>query len=345
MVAFCSVENLRQYLNTVDLGELLVGLSTSLEETFKRWEEFQLIPRVASHSTYGVIELMPTQDNQRYAFKYVNGHPINTKVGRQTVVAFGVIADVETGYPIFMSEMTVLTALRTAATAALATKWLSKPQHLDRPLALIGAGAQAEFQAIAHKALFGITDFRVHDTDPDAVKKLQRNLSALGLNVSGLDSSAEAVRDAGVITTCTADKRNAVVLHDDDLVASHHINALGGDCPGKTELDAALVNRSDVYVEFEAQTRIEGEIQQLPTDSDVTELWRVISGEMQSPSGSEITLFDSVGFAIEDFVVLNFMYERLAQTSFVSDIDLLAEPADPKDLFGFVYGSSGGARG
>lgn len=342
MVAFCSVDNLCKYLRTVDLGDLLVDLSSALEQTFTRWSEFQLIPRIASHSTYGVIELMPTQNNQRYAFKYVNGHPINTKVGKQTVVAFGVIADVETGYPVFISEMTVLTALRTAATAALATKWLADPELLSKPIALIGAGAQAEFQAVAHSALFGATDFNVHDTDPDAVKKLQRNLAGLDLNVNAFDSSSGAVSEAGVITTCTADKRNAIVLHNDDIVLSHHINALGGDCPGKTELDPTLAGRCDIYVELEAQTRIEGEIQQLDEATEVTELWRLISGEHQRSDDAELTLFDSVGFAIEDFVVLNFMYERLAKTSFISDIDLLAEPSDPKDLFGFVYG--GGSR-
>ena len=338
MVAFCSVDSLRRYLHAVDLGQLLVELTDEMEATFRRWNEFQLIPRVASHSTYGVIELMPTQDYERYAFKYVNGHPINTKVGRQTVVAFGMVADVETGYPIFMSEMTVLTALRTAATAGLATRLLASPEQLQRPNALIGAGAQAEFQAIAQHALFGATKFNVHDTDPDAVKKLQRNLTGMGLEVEAFESSSAAVAGSGVITTCTADKRNAIVLHDDDVATTHHINALGGDCPGKTELDPVLVNRSDIYVELEPQTRIEGEIQQLP-DANVTELWTLIGGDA-APNKGDVTLFDSVGFAIEDFVVLNFMFERLAQTSFLSEIDLLAEPADPKDLYGFMFGGA-----
>ena len=71
---------------------------------------FDKIPRIASHTPFGVIELMPTSDLETYAFKYVNGHPSNPAGGHQTVTAFGVLADVANGYPTFWSEMTVLTA-------------------------------------------------------------------------------------------------------------------------------------------------------------------------------------------------------------------------------------------
>ena len=70
------------------------------------------------NSAVGVIELMPTSDGARYGFKYVNGHPQNTSRGLLTVTAFGVLADVETGYPLLLSELTITTALRTAAMSA-----------------------------------------------------------------------------------------------------------------------------------------------------------------------------------------------------------------------------------
>jgi ornithine cyclodeaminase len=339
MVAFCSVANLKKYLATQDIGELLLELTDRLESDFKRWESFELQPRVASHSPYGVIELMPTSDGDRYAFKYVNGHPINTKLGRQTVTAFGVVSEVDSGYPIFLSEMTILTALRTAAASTLATKHLASPESLELPAAMIGAGAQAEFQAVAAKAAFGTNRFQVHDTDPEASEKLKTNLAPLGVEIDIFTSAEAAVAGAGVVTTCTADKRNAIVLHNECVEPGMHINGVGGDCPGKTELEGELVDRCNTFVEYTPQTRIEGEIQQMNSDYPVTELWEVITGAKPGrQAADEITLFDSVGFAIEDFTVLGFMLERLQGTEYLEDIDLVAEPHDPKNLWGFVHG-------
>ena len=117
-------------------------------------------PRISAD---GVIELMPTSDGAIYGFKYVNGHPKNTREGRQTVTAFGVLADVGTGYPVLLTEMTILTALRTAATSALAAKYLAPAGA--RSMAIIGNGAQSEFQALAFKALLGVDRLRLYDID------------------------------------------------------------------------------------------------------------------------------------------------------------------------------------
>ena len=116
-----------------------------------------------------------------------------------------------------------------------------------------------------------------------------------------------------------------------------HINAIGGDCPGKTELAPGILNRSDVFVEYPPQTRVEGEIQQMPEDFAVTELWEVISGHKPGRTGDrQITLFDSVGFAIEDFSALRYIRDRIKGTDYFIDLDMLADPDDPRDLFGMV---------
>ena len=109
---------------------------------------------------------MPTSDGEVYGFKYVNGHPKNTKEGLQTVTAFGVLARVDTGYPVLLSEMTVLTALRTAATSAMVASHLA-PKGA-RTMAMIGNGAQSEFQALAMKAICGIDAVRLYDIDSTA---------------------------------------------------------------------------------------------------------------------------------------------------------------------------------
>ena len=119
--------------------------------------------------------------------------------------------------------------------------------------------------------------------------------------------------------------------------AGVHINAIGGDCPGKTELAAEILHRSDIFVEFPPQTRIEGEIQQLLQDHPVTELWQVITGQAKGrTSDKQITLFDSVGFAIEDFSALRYVREHINGTDFFQNLDMLADPDDPRDLFGML---------
>ena len=145
---------------------------------------------------------------------------------------------------------------------------------------------------------------------------------------------AEAVRGADIVTTVTADKRRAVILDASVIEPGMHINAVGGDCPGKTELHAQVLEAASVFVEYEPQTRIEGDLQQMPADFAVTELWRVLRD--QAPGrrrADEVTVFDSVGFALEDFSALGLMSRLAAAQGLGRDVDLIPALDDPKDLF------------
>ncbi|TJZ86665.1 ornithine cyclodeaminase [Paracoccus hibiscisoli] len=283
MVPFVSVDHMMRLVRHIGIEPLMVELTEAIEADFRRWPDFDKTPRVASHSDIGVIELMPTSDGTHYGFKYVNGHPGNMRRGLQTVTAFGVLADVATGYPVLLSEMTILTALRTAATSAMAAKWLA-PRDAS-VMAMIGNGAQAEFQALAMKAVCGISEVRLYDIDPAATAKCAANLAGRGLRVTSCASAEEAILGAQIITTCTADKQYATILTDNMVGGGVHLNAVGGDCPGKTELAPAILHRAGIFVEYPPQTRIEGEIQQLDPDHPVTELWQVIAG--QAPGRTE----------------------------------------------------------
>ncbi|MCA3649933.1 MAG: ornithine cyclodeaminase [Methylobacterium sp.] len=335
IVRFVSVDAMMKLVLQLGVEQVLADLAARIEADFRRWERFDKTPRVASHSAEGVIELMPTSDGGQYAFKYVNGHPRNTRDGRQTVTAFGVLADVETGYPLLLTEMTILTALRTAATSAVAARHLAPPGA--RTMALIGNGAQSEFQALAFKALLGVDRLRLHDIDPQASRRCARNLARYGFEIEICGSTEAAVLGAEIITTVTADKANATILTDNMVGAGVHINAVGGDCPGKTELHADILHRADIFVEYPPQTRIEGEIQQLAPDHPVKELWQVIAGQAEGRRDArQITLFDSVGFAIEDFSALCWLADEVGRTNLFAELDLLADPDDPRDLFGML---------
>lgn len=334
LVPFVSVDKMMKLVLHLGVERMMQDIAAEIEADFLRWPAFDKTPRVASHSDVGVIELMPTSDGQTYGFKYVNGHPANMKRGLQTVTAFGLLADVATGYPVLLSEMTILTALRTAATSALAAKWLA-PQ--TKTMALIGNGAQAEFQALAFKAICGVSEVRLYDIDPAATAKCAANLAGRGLTVTPCRSAQEAILGAGIITTVTADKANATILTDNMVGAGVHINGVGGDCPGKTELHRDILLRAAIFVEYPPQTRIEGEIQQLAPDHPVTELWQVMAGLAPGRTQSDqVTLFDSVGFAIEDFSALRYIRAKLVETGLCDQLDMIADPDDPRDLFGMI---------
>ncbi len=335
MVRFVDVSQISRWAAESDLEAILAALVAYEEEDFRRWPSFELTSRVASHSAEGVIELMPTSDGESYSFKYVNGHPANPARGFQTVTAFGMLADVHNGYPTFISEMTLLTALRTAAASAMAARALARPDA--RTMAMIGTGSQSEFQALAFRSVLGTNRLQVWDTDPAAMAKFVRNAEPLGFEILVATSATEAVAGADVITTCTADKTNATVLTDAMVAPGVHVNAIGGDCPGKTELDPAILRRAGVFVEFTEQTRVEGEIQQLEPDFPVTELWQVLTGAAPGRTSREqVTVFDSVGFAIEDFSALRYLRDAVDGTDHYTEIDLIADPTDPKDLFSLV---------
>lgn len=341
LVPFISVDNMMRFILHIGVERAIVELAHEIEADFRRWERFDKAPRVASHSAVGVIELMPTSDGEFYGFKYVNGHPKNIAAGLQTVTAFGVLADVSTGYPLLLSEMTFLTALRTAATSAMAAKFLA-PKGAQT-MAMIGNGAQSEFQALAFRALCGIDHVRLYDIDPAATRKCAANLAGTGIKVTPCASKEAAIEGAQIITTCTADKQYATILTDNMVGAGVHINAIGGDCPGKTELHRDILLRSEIFVEYEPQTRIEGEIQQLKPDHPVTELWQVIAGRAPGRVNSnQITLFDGVGFAVEDFAALRYVHARVKGTGFVQNLDMIADPDEPRDLYGMLMRAKAG---
>jgi ornithine cyclodeaminase len=342
VVPFVSVDHMMKLVHAIGIERMLSDIAGYIEEDFRRWEIFDKTPRIASHSLEGVIELMPTSDGKLYGFKYVNGHPKNMKAGLQTVTAFGLLSDVATGYPVLLSEMTILTALRTAAMSAVAARHLA-PKHAAT-MAIIGNGAQSEFQAFAFRAILGIENLRLYDVDPAATEKCARNLARHGFRIIRCATAMEAVEGAEIVTTVTADKQYATILTDNMVGPGIHINAVGGDCPGKTEIHRDVLLRSSIFVEYPPQTRIEGDIQQLAPDHPIEELWKVIAGVAPGRSDArQITLFDSVGFAIEDFSALRYIHERIRETGTYVDLDLIADPDDPRDLFGMLMRAAPGA--
>jgi ornithine cyclodeaminase len=217
---------------------------------------------------------------------------------------------------------------------------------------LIGNGAQSEFHAMGFYRVAGIRELRMFDTDPRATAKLEQNLRSSPelkeLRLIRAASAADACKGADIVTTVTADKCNAVILTPPMIAPGMHLNAVGGDCPGKTELhpDVLRMPNLDVFVEYEPQSRIEGEIQQVGPEYPVTEFADLVRGVKPGRlDAGRITLFDSVGFALEDYSALRFLHALLnEERSTARQIDLVPELENPKDLFGGTIGQAARSR-
>lgn len=333
MTLFIDVNDAARLFTLVGIRRAIREMSAYIETDYSRWAQFDKTPRTANHSANGVIELMPTDDSQQYSFKYVNGHPDNGQNDLLTVMAFGVLADVHSGYPTLLSELTLTTAVRTAATSALVARSLARPGSTS--MAIIGNGAQSEFQALAFHEMLGINEIRIFDIDRDASLKLKHNLAAFPeIEVILTGSVEEAVKGVHIVTTVTADKACATILTPEMIEPGMHINAVGGDCPGKTELHADILRNARVIVEFEPQTRIEGEIQQLEADSPIVEFFRIVLGEVRGrESETQVTVFDSVGFALEDFSSLRYLHDLAREHRIGKRIHLVPAPANIKNLY------------
>lgn len=339
-----SVETLTKLIEKHGFDNYIKDLMQALKRDFGRWEKFTKMPRPAMHVPGGVLELMPICDNELYyTFKYVNCHPKNPLTHQMTVVATGQLSRIDTGYPLMFSEMTLLTAFRTAAESALATDLMSREDaHV---MAVVGTGAQSEFQVKGLQLVRDITQVRYFDIDERAMDKFEKNMRQTSLRLIRCKNTKEAVKGADIITVVTACKANVEVIKNDWIHDGVHINALGGDTIGKTELELSILPRSKVVVEYFEQSFIEGEIQRLSEDEArrlvYAEMHELVKGTKKGrENNSEITLFDSVGIGLEDYSALRLTYELAEKYGIGENRNLTPVMENPKDLIAILTGNT-----
>ncbi len=331
-----SVESLTELLHRHGFNNYMADLMEALKRDFNNWQSFTKIPRPSMYVPDGVLELMPVCDNKRYyTFKYVNCHPKNPALGQQTVVATGQLSRIDTGYPLMFSEMTILTAIRTAATSALATDLMARKN--SNTLAIVGTGAQSEFQVKALQLVRDITQVRYFDIDSKAMDKFEKNILDSSLELIRCKNAQETTFGADIITICTASKEHGGVISNEWVRSGMHINAIGGDSPGKTELDLAILRRTRIVIEYFDQSAIEGEIQRLTLQEAkklvYAELYELVNGSKKGrENDEEITLFDSVGIALEDYSVLRLTYELAEKYNIGEERNFTPQVKNPKDL-------------
>jgi ornithine cyclodeaminase len=332
-------EILTEIINLHGVENYLRDLIKALTLDFSRWQKFNIIPRPAMHVTNGVLELMPVCDKEYYAYKYVNCHPKNHDKGLMTVVATGQLSRIDTGYPVMFSEMTLLTALRTAAITAIATDLMARKN--SNVLAIIGTGAQSDFLVKAICMIRNITEVRYFDTDSLAMDKFESNSKNYSFKLVRCTNGEDAVKDADIITTCTACRAHVDVLKNDWIKSGVHINGIGGDSEGKTELELSILTRSRIVVEYLEQSKIEGEIQRLSkheVDKYVyAELHELITNKkVGRETDNQITLYDSVGIALEDYSVLRLTYDLANHYNLGEELNLTPTLYDAKNLISLL---------
>jgi alanine dehydrogenase len=322
----------------IGLKNFLLHLMESLETGFKRFADKRIrVP--ARHEfffPFGSIATMIAADDEFFACKLVSTHVENNiKFGMPTVMATGVLSDVQTGYPIMLTESTILTALRTGATSAIATKYLANKK--SKTVGIIGNGAQALPQLHALSLIMEIERVYAHDTDRDASKLFKISAEKLlnGKAEIRVTDAKTTCSESDVVVAVTSNELNsAPVIYENWIRNGTHINAVGGSVANQVELEKSLLDKAKVIVDFRDQAIYEGESQQLTKEQIYADLSEIVTSNKASSIGDhDITVFDSVGFAMEDLQAFKLVYDLAISERVGKVVDIAAHPTFSKNLY------------
>lgn len=272
----------------------------------------------------GDLRAMPATAAGAAGMKWANVHPDNRSRGLPTVMALLIYNDPETGYPLAIMDATELTAYRTGAASAVASKYLARRDA--RTLGLVGAGQQAYAQFRAHAEIFRFSSVRVFDISEAAVENLVAAFPQYPLQASSIE---EAVASDIVCTLTTA---TGPIIKREWVKPGTHINAVGADAGGKQELEPSILRDSIVVVDDPRQAAGGGEINVPVRDGlfrieDIhATLGDIIAGlKPGRPDDRAITVFDSTGVAVEDIATAEIIYRGAVEKGGYLSLDIVEE--------------------
>jgi len=257
--------------------------------------------------------------------KWVNSHVENKRLGFPTVMATLVLNDPETAYPIAVMDATHITNVRTGAAGAVAAKYLARND--SKRVAFIASGVQAETQLEALKHVFEFEEIFLWDLEAKQCDSLKKKFPDLSSRMSVVQSPEEAVKRADIVVTSTP-SREPVILSD-WISDGTHINAIGADAQGKQELEGRLLQRAKVVIDDWGQASHSGEINvplstgEMKREDIYATLGEVVSGRKEGRTGSEVTVFDSTGLAIQDMAVARHVYDKAVGRGIGKPVKLL----------------------
>ena len=320
------------------MDRMIAGLTEAFKEVNRNQGELRSRDGFVKKPSCACVEWMPymRKTDQSVTIKVVAYQPDNIQtVGIPTVLATTSLYDFNTGHLVALSDAVILTAMRTGAASAIASKILARPDSAT--IGLVGAGAQAVSQLHALSRVFPLQEALVYDINRDVARSFSSRVAFLGLpiRVCSLD---ELERNADIICTATSVGEAAdPVIAGKNLKPHVHINAVGADIKGKTELPLSLLKQSFVCPDFPEQALVEGECQQLQIDEIGSSLMEMIERpEDFHPYRERQTVFDSTGLALEDHVALEIMHELVQAHGLGQRLQLEYYPNDPYNPYEFV---------
>ncbi len=337
-------KHVNHILENIGLDDIMDQLIEHIEAAFIAFNpELTSIP-IRSGFNYanenpGLIELMPLyQKNKAVTLKVVGYHPKNpSKYNLPTILSTISNYDTQTGHLKGLVDGVLLTALRTGATSALASKYLAHPA--SETLGLIGCGAQAVTQLHGISRLFNLKKVLLYDTDYTAIKSFKERCEILNLPILFKSASlSEIVATSDIICTATSINIGEGPLFNNMTNKPHtHINAVGADFPGKTEIPIALLRKSLVVPDFLEQAVIEGECQQLNSTEIGPTLATIIkNSDNYQHAKVQSTVFDSTGWALEDQVAMDLFMTHAAHLNIGLKLDIENTAKDTKNPYHYL---------
>ncbi|MFK7959645.1 MAG: ornithine cyclodeaminase family protein [Phycisphaerales bacterium] len=283
--------------------------------------------------TVGLVEWMPVHESGAITLKIVGYHPDNPDDhGLPTVLSTISRYTTDTGHLQALIDGTFMTAIRTGAASAVATRALARSG--SRTLGLVGCGAQAVTQLHAIGRLFDIDEVLIHDTDAAAMDSLPARVRSFGGDRYRMRAATpEAiVAESDIISVATSvDVGGGPVLPATEHRPWLHVNAVGSDFPGKIEVPRSFLDASLVCADFLGQARQEGECQQLDSLDDVVEFVDVVKRhDAYADARERPTVFDSTGWALEDRVSMELVLEHVRRLGLGTEVEIESVTADPR---------------
>ena len=338
-----SLEDVRTIVQHIGLDRIMDEVIAALFECCENYDPATDVIPIREGFEYhepetGLIEWMPAmQYGSEVTIKVVGYHPQNPQHQKlPTILSTVFTFDTQNGHLVSLIDGNLITAIRTGASSAVASRILAHPD--TRTVGLIGAGAQAVSQLHALSREFRIREVLVYDADESALSSFSRRAVCLGLNetlVRPMDLK-QVLNHADILCTATSVPiGDGPVFEDQGLKAHVHINAVGSDFPGKVEIPYGILTRSLVCPDFRPQALREGECQRLTGDQIGPDLVELVKDQRRYNSYRDrCTVYDSTGWAMQDYVTAKLFSGYGKELGCGTELSLANVTQDPLNPYG-----------
>ena len=340
-----TASDVRDIVHRVGLDALMDETIARITEAFATFDPEKIAVPTRDGFQYdspdmGLIEWMPCmRAGDSVHIKVVGYHPNNAeRHDLPTILSTLSTYGVHDGHLRGVMDATFITALRTGAASAVASRILALPD--SSRLGIIGCGAQSVTQLHALSRIFRIKEVCIYDTDAAAMKTFEKRVSCLELEDLEIFPGVpqEFLDEVDIVCTATSVGIGEGPVFENGNFRPHiHVNAIGSDFPGKIELPEELIRKSLVCPDFANQALKEGECQQLNPAMIGPDIHNLVKDQASYLNAREReTVFDSTGWALEDLIVAEIITSLAAEAGCGTSVDMQCVSKDPKNPYEFV---------